>query len=77
MNLRSSGSGVHAVWFGDMGDYTAHWEFLGRIPSQGGPQADRTTTSDRTGRWVGISPTGRSDGGGGIKGGGYLRLPPP
>ena len=32
-----------------MGDYTPHWEGFGRIPPQGGPQAYRTTTSERGG----------------------------
>ena len=32
-----------------MGDDTPHWEGFGRIPPQGGPQADGKATSDREG----------------------------
>ena len=40
-NLHCSGTGGPAVWFVDAGDDTTHWERVGRIPSQGGLQADR------------------------------------
>ena len=60
-----------------MGDDTAHWEDSGRIPPQVGPKADGTTTFERDGRWVVVSPSGVSDGGGGVTGGVDLRLPPP
>ena len=59
-----------------MGDDTAHWEVFDRIQLQGGPQADGKTTSERTGWWMGVSPAGGCDGGGGVTGGGDLRLPP-
>ena len=55
-----------------MGYDTAYWKGFGRIPPQGGPQDDGATTLERAGQWMGVSPTGRSDGGGGIIGGGYL-----
>ena len=38
------------VWVGEVGDYTAHWEVLGRIPPQGGLQADGTETVEEN-RW--------------------------
>ena len=44
-NLRGGGSGGSVVWVGDVDDDTAHWVDSGRIPSQGGPQADRVATS--------------------------------
>ena len=47
------------------------------IPPQGGPQADRTATSEGEGQDVGAFTTGGSDGGVGVIGGGYLRLPSP
>ena len=71
------GSGGHAIWVGDVGHDTEHWEGLGRIPLQSGPQYDREKTSESTGRWMGVYPSGGSDGGGGIAGGGYLRIPSP
>ena len=43
-NLRDSGSGGHAVWIGDVGGDTAHWEGFGWIPPKGGPQAGGKTT---------------------------------
>ena len=33
-NLCGGGPGVPAVWVGDVGDDTAHWEIVGRIPPQ-------------------------------------------
>ena len=38
------GTGILAVWVGYMVADTAHWEVLGRISPQGGPQADMTET---------------------------------
>ena len=58
-----------------MGDDTAHWAVFGRILPQGGSQDDGKTTLERTGRWMGVSPTRGRDGGGGIIGGVDLRLP--
>ena len=71
------GSGGHALWVGDVGNDTMHWEGFGQIPPQGGPKADRETTPERTGLWMGVSPTGGTDGGGRITRVGYLCLPPP
>ena len=76
-NLCVGGSGGSVVWVEDVGDDTTHWEGFGQISPQGVPQADGMTTSERSGRWMGVSTTGGSDGGGGITGGGDLRLPPP
>ena len=60
-----------------MDDDAAHWEGVGRIPPQGGPQADREATSEREGRSVDIPPSGGRDDGSGTSGGGDLRLPTP
>ena len=59
-----------------MGDDTPHWEGLGRILPQGGPQADGEATSEREVWCMGLPPSGGRDGGGGIVGGGYPCLPP-
>ena len=47
-NLHGGVSGGPNVWVRDVGDDTAHWEGLGRIPPQGGLQADGTTTLERS-----------------------------
>ena len=60
-----------------MGHDPTHREGVGRIPPQGGPQADMEDTLDREGRRVDIPPAGRCDGGGGPAGGGDLCLLPP
>ena len=65
-NLRGSGSGGSIVWVGYVGSDTAHWEASGRIPPKGVPQSCGTTTLEMEGRWVGVSPDVRIDGGGGI-----------
>ena len=75
-NLCGGGEGGSDVWVGDVGGDTVHWDSVGWIPLQGGPQDDGVTTSYREGRLVGISPSGRRNGGGNITGGGYLSLPP-
>ena len=75
-NLRGSGPGGPAVWVGDMGDENLHWDGVGRIPPQGGPQADGTETSEGEGCEVVVSSTDRSNVGGGVTGGGDPRLPP-
>ena len=75
-NLCNGVSEGHAVWVRDMGDNTAHWEGLGRIPSQGGPQADGKITSEKIGGWMGVYPNGGRDDGGGITGGEDLHLLP-
>ena len=48
-----------------------------RIPPQGGQKADGDTTSYSTVWWMGVSSTGGSNGGGVIKGGWDVGLPPP
>ena len=60
-----------------MGDDTPYWDNFGRIPRQGGPQADREATLEREGWRMGIPPAGGHNGGGGIVGGGDPHLPPP
>ena len=74
-NLCSSVSGGPSVQVGDVGDNTAHWEVFGMITPQGGSQTDGTTTLERAGRWMVVSPDGGTDGGGRITVGGDLRLP--
>ena len=37
-------SGGNSLQVVDVGNDTNHWEVFGRIPPQGGPQADRETT---------------------------------
>ena len=76
-NLCSGGSDGPAVRVGDVGDDTTHWEGFGRILPQDCPQDDDTTISERRDSgWV-YPPLMEAMGGGGITGGGYLRLPPP
>ena len=76
-NLPGSGPGGPAVWVGDVGDDTTHWGGVGRITQQVGTQADETTTLEGGRREVGVSPTVRSYGRGGVTGVGELRLLPP
>ena len=57
-----------------MGDDTAHWEGFGRIPPHDGPQVDGKTTSERTIRWMVVSPSGGRGGRGGVTGCGDLSL---
>ena len=73
-DLRGGGSGSLAVWVGDVGDGTAHWEGLGRIPKKVGLQDDKTATMEGDLREVGVSPASGGDGGDGVTGCGYLRL---
>ena len=42
----------------DVGDNPTHWEDVGRIIPQGGPQADREATLDREGWFVDTPLTG-------------------
>ena len=49
-NLRGIGPGGSNVWVGDVGDDTSYWEDLGKIPLQGGPQADGTENLEKEGR---------------------------
>ena len=60
-----------------MGDDAVHRGVLGRIPPQGGLQADREATSDRTVRSVDIHSAGVNDDRSGTSGGGELCLLPP
>ena len=60
-----------------MGTEAAHEESVGRIPTQGGPQADQEATAEGKGMRLGLPIDGECNGGGGFAGGGYLRLPPP
>ena len=72
--MRDGGTGSFYVWFGDAGKDTTHWEEFGRIPPQGGPKADGMATTDEYCWEVGVSPAGKGDVGGGVTGGGDLRL---
>ena len=45
-DLHRSGPGSLDVWVRDVDDETVHWEVLGGIPAQGGPQDDGTATAD-------------------------------
>ena len=75
-DILGGGAGSQDLRVGEMGNDTVHWEGFGQIPPQGGPQADRETTSKRTGRWMGVSTAEGSDVRGSITGGRYLSLPP-
>ena len=58
-NLHGICSGGSAVWVRYVGDDTAHWKGFGRITPQGVRKYDGTTTYDRAGWWVGVSPAER------------------
>ena len=60
-----------------MGPDAAHEDIFGRIPPQGGPQDDGEATMKRTGRMMGLPPSGGCDGRGGLAGDGELHLPTP
>ena len=75
-DILGAGSVVPVVQAGDVVYDTAHREGVGRIPPQGGPQADIEPTLEREGWSVGIPPDGGRDGGSGTAGGGYILLPP-
>ena len=75
-DLRGGSSGGYALRVVDLGNDTADWKGVGRIPQQGFLQADRKTSSESTGWWMGVSNSGGIHGGGGTKGGGDLHLPP-
>ena len=65
----------NVVRVGDLGDNPLHWEGVGRIPPQGGPQADRVETLAKEVSRMGIPPSEGCDGGGGTAEGGDLRIP--
>ena len=46
----------NGVWVRDMGPDAVHEEGVGRIPPQGGPQADMAATGEGVGRRLGLSP---------------------
>ena len=58
-------SGIPVVWVGDAGDVTSNWDYLGRIPPQGGLQTEETETAEGTGWEVGLSSADGGDCGGG------------
>ena len=60
----------NVVRVGDLGDNPLHWEGVGRIPPQGGPQADREESLESKGWCMDITPTGGLDGGDRATGGG-------
>ena len=47
--LCCGGTGGSVVWVEDVGYVPAHWEDLGRLPPQGGPQTDGVATVEGTG----------------------------
>ena len=57
-DLLGGGSVGHDIRVKDMGDDTPHWEGFGRIPPQGGTQADREATWEREGWCMGTHPAG-------------------
>ena len=59
-----------------MSHYAVYEEGVGRIQTQGGPQADGTKTTEGSGRRLGVTTSGECDGGIRIEGDGYLRLHP-
>ena len=70
-------TGSTFVWVRYVGQVPAHWDYLGSIPPQGGPQTDGAETTDGNGWEVGVPPYGRGDGGSRPTGGRVLRIPPP
>ena len=61
-DLLGGGTVCHAVRVGYVSHDPPHWEGVGRIPTQGGPQDDWEATSARKGRHMGITPSGGRDG---------------
>ena len=57
-NILGNGTVSVGVWVGDMGDDPTHWEGVGRIPPQGGPQADGEAALAGEGQCVDINPAG-------------------
>ena len=64
----------HAVRVGDVCHYPSYWEGVGRIPPQGGLQADREATLVSKVQSMGIPPAGVRNGRGGDSRGGDLIL---
>ena len=73
-DLRCSGSFVHALRVGDVGNDTTHRFYFEWNTPQGYPKSDGETTSERTGKWMGVSLAGGNNSGGGIIGSGDLKL---
>ena len=59
-----------------MGDDTVHWEGVGKIPTQGGLQADGTENLEGEGQDLSASPSEGRHGGSGFTGCGDLSIPP-
>ena len=77
--LGCGGTGGYFIWVGDVGYVLSpvNWEKLWRLPTHGVLQTDGAETVEGNGWDVGVSPTGRGDGGGRPARGWYLRLSPP
>ena len=60
-----------------MGPDAAYEEGIGRIPPQGGPQADGAAAMEEVGQRLGLTPYGGCDGVGRVAGVGDLRLSSP
>ena len=70
-------SGSPGVWVRDVSYVTAHWEYLGQIPPQGGTYTDGESTTEGAVWYVRLTPNVWGEGGGAPTWGGDLRLPPP
>ena len=62
--LGFGGTGGYFIWVGDVGYVPTHWEDLGRLPPQGGPQTDGAATTDGNGWYMGVPFADGGDGGG-------------
>ena len=76
-DLLGSGAIGPSIQVRDMGPDAAHEYDVGRIPPQGGLQADGAATTEGAGLRLDLPPTGGCDVGGVFAGGGDLRLLPP
>ena len=62
--LCGSCAGRPVLWVRDVRSFTAHWEDLGRITPQGGPQNYGASAAEVTGWYVGVPFDGGGEGGG-------------
>ena len=76
-DLLGSSAICHDLRVRDTSPDATHKEGVGKIPLQGGPQADRAETTEGTVNRLGLTADVGCDVGERLKGGGYLRLPPP
>ena len=76
-DLLGGGAIGPAIRIRDMGPDAAYEEGIGRIPPQGGPQADGTAAVEGAVQRLGLTPYGGCNGRGEVAGVGDLRLPSP